>query len=48
MYVETTDSECVDVHYGVGGGSSSTRELDIRVCASNNSFTKKIFSYYAA
>merc|ERR1712020_866539 len=25
------DSECVDVHYGVGGGTSATRELDIRV-----------------
>ena len=32
MYVDTTDSECVDVHYGIGGGTSATRELDIRVC----------------
>lgn len=31
MYVDTTESECVDVHYGVGGGTSATRELDIRV-----------------
>ena len=31
MFVETTDSDCVDVHYGIGGGTSSTRELDIRV-----------------
>lgn len=31
IYVDTAESECVDVHYGVGGGSSSTRELDIRV-----------------
>ena len=32
MYVDTADGECVDVHYGIGGGTSSTRELDIRVC----------------
>jgi len=31
MYVDTADGECVDVHYGIGGGTSSTRELDIRV-----------------
>jgi len=31
MYVDTTESDCVDVHYGVGAGSSDTRELDIRV-----------------
>ena len=31
MYVDSSDSECVDVHYGIGGGTSSTRELDIRV-----------------
>ena len=32
IYVDTADSECVDVHYGIGGGTSATRELDIRVC----------------
>jgi len=31
IYVDTADSECVDVHYGIGGGTSATRELDIRV-----------------
>jgi len=31
LYVDTSNSECVDVHYGIGGGTSSTRELDIRV-----------------
>merc|ERR1711953_305577 len=31
MYVDTTDGECVDAHYGLGGGTSSTRALDIRV-----------------
>lgn len=31
MYVDTTGSDCVDVHYGIGGGTSATRELDIRV-----------------
>ena len=31
MYVDTADGECVDAHYGLGGGTSSTRELDIRV-----------------
>lgn len=31
MFVETSDSNCIDVHYGIGGGTSSTRELDIRV-----------------
>jgi len=31
FYVDTSDSECVDVHYGIGGGTSATRELDIRV-----------------
>jgi len=31
MYVDTSDSDCVDVHYGIGGGTSATRELDIRV-----------------
>ena len=32
MYVDTSDGDCVDVHYGIGGGTSATRELDIRVC----------------
>ena len=31
MFIETSDSNCIDVHYGIGGGTSSTRELDIRV-----------------
>merc|ERR1739844_212823 len=31
MYVDTTDGECVDAHYGLGGGTSATRALDIRV-----------------
>merc|ERR1712141_756647 len=31
MVVDTTDGECVDAHYGLGGGTSSTRALDIRV-----------------
>merc|ERR1711953_462465 len=31
MFVDTVDGECVDAHYGLGGGTSSTRALDIRV-----------------
>jgi len=31
LYVDTSDGECVDAHYGIGGGTSATRELDIRV-----------------
>ena len=31
MFVVTADGECVDAHYGLGGGTSATRELDIRV-----------------
>ena len=31
MFVDTADGECVDAHYGLGGGTSATRELDIRV-----------------
>ena len=31
MVVDTTDGECVGAHYGLGGGTSSTRALDIRV-----------------
>jgi len=31
IFVDTTASECIDVHYEIGGGTSSTRELDIRV-----------------
>lgn len=31
MYVDTSDGDCVDVHYGIGGGTSATREMDIRV-----------------
>jgi len=31
IFVDTTGSECVDVHYEIGAGTSSTRELDIRV-----------------
>lgn len=31
IYVDTSDGDCVDVHYGIGGGTSATREMDIRV-----------------
>lgn len=31
MYVDTSYGDCVDVHYGIGGGTSATREMDIRV-----------------
>ena len=29
--MDTAAGECVDVHYDIGGGTSATRELDIRV-----------------